>query len=54
MESTFSRAFLKETARKLMTGVSIADRKYRFKKYANCFVGKECVQFMLQNGVGFM
>ena len=36
--------------RDVRTGVEVKDRKYRFKKYRQCFVGSEAVDFLVDNG----
>ena len=39
---------LEVIAAKFRAGVEIKDRKYRFSIYKNCFVGKEAVDFMIE------
>lgn len=34
----------------LQNGVELKDRKYRLSTYKNCFVGKEAVDFLVENG----
>lgn len=43
---------LKELARRMsdpVTGVQVRDRRYHFKKYKNCFVGKDAVEWLCKN-----
>ncbi len=40
-----------ELSKVLKEKLDIKDRKYRFKTYKKCFVGKDCVKFLIENGV---
>ena len=42
---------LTELADQLKAGVEIKDRKYHLKKYNQCFVGREAVDFLLRDGI---
>ena len=38
---------------RLFTGLEIKDRTYKFQSVPNCFVGEECVSFMVSNNICF-
>eukprot|EP00466_Bigelowiella_natans_P005278 jgi/Bigna1/75616/fgenesh1_pg.36_\ len=40
-----------EFARKLEEGVKIKDRRYRFRKFKSCFIGREAVSFLVEAGL---
>eukprot|EP00959_Pyramimonas_sp_CCMP1952_P198623 4154739-Pyramimonas_sp.AAC.1 len=42
---------LVEIASKMAAELAIADRKYFFKTYEDCFVGSDAVQWMVDSGV---
>ncbi len=46
-------AELKELGEILKNGLDIKDRKYRFKTYPSCFIGSDCVKFLIMNGVKY-
>ena len=39
-----------DALRRLRSGVEVKDRKYHLKKYKQCFVGREAVDFMVTSG----
>lgn len=42
---------LEAIAARFRDGVVIKDRRYRFVKYLNCFVGSEAVDWMIRHGL---
>ncbi|KAL7532121.1 hypothetical protein ACHAXR_004452, partial [Thalassiosira sp. AJA248-18] len=50
-EAELSQDPLDAIADQFRAGVEIKDRKYRFSTYRTCFVGKDAVSFMVQDGL---
>jgi hypothetical protein len=42
---------LDQIAARFKAGVTVKDRTYRLSKYPSCFVGKEAVDFMINDGL---
>eukprot|EP00980_Cylindrotheca_fusiformis_P031124 scaffold25851_cov122-Cylindrotheca_fusiformis.AAC.1 len=47
-DSHASHVSLSDIASKLIRGLNVKDRSYKLKKYRNCFIGYEAVDFMVQ------
>lgn len=50
-EDTMGNDPMDEIAAQFKAGVEIQDRKYRFTTYKKCFIGKEAVSVMVQEGL---